>query len=74
MVTTIQLGEDIKSELSRLKFSSNDTYEDVIVELIESVRSKEREKIELLKEGYSLWSKELSKLNDDWSQVEEGWD
>ena len=35
MVTTIQISEDLKKELQRRKIHKNDTYEDVLWDLVE---------------------------------------
>ena len=35
MVTTIQISEDLKKELQRRKIHKNDTYEEVIWDLVE---------------------------------------
>ena len=74
MVTTIQLSEDVKVELARMKTSPNETYEGVIVGMINLLRVKEREKLSSLKEGYIEWANELGKINKEWSKLDEGWD
>ena len=47
MITTIQLRESVKRLLDRLKEKSNETYEEVIVKLIDE-KEKNRERIEKL--------------------------
>ena len=49
MVTTIQLHEKVKEDLSKLK-EKNETYEDVIVKLVKEKKKKERELEQLYKE------------------------
>ena len=43
MVTTIQLNENVKKELDRLK-QGRETYEDVIVKIISSLEEQRRPK------------------------------
>jgi predicted CopG family antitoxin len=49
MITTIQLNENVKRALDRMK-SNKETYEEVIIALIDNANSRKKEKEELLKE------------------------
>jgi len=51
MVTTIQLNENVKTELDKLK-SNKETYEQIIINLMKIAQKCQRERNELLIEGY----------------------
>lgn len=69
MVTTIQLKEEVKVMLSKMK-KGNETYEDVIVSLIQNSKTNNN----LLKEGYIEMAYETEGINKEWSNVEKTWD
>lgn len=69
MITTIQLKEEVKMILSKMK-TGNETYEDVIIELINNSKMNK----DLLKEGYLEMAFETKKINEEWSQSDESWD
>jgi predicted CopG family antitoxin len=51
MVTTIQISEKLLAELKKLKFYEKESYEDVILDLIEDSRELSREARETLKQA-----------------------
>ena len=65
MVTTIQLNEDVKKALDRMK-SGKETYEDLIVNLMKSVEKYKREQEELLIEGYKEMAEENLRIDKEW--------
>ena len=65
MVTTIQLNEDVKKALDRMK-SGKETYEDLIVNLMKSVERYKREQEELLIEGYKEMAEENLRIAKEW--------
>lgn len=73
MVTTIQLRENIKLDLDRIK-NQGQTYEDVIVNLIKIAEQSKRKNKELLKEGYIEIANESKKINGEWSAIDKSWD
>lgn len=52
MTTTIQISEELKDILISYKNKSNQTYEDVIRDLINEKEKANKKNILLLKEGY----------------------
>jgi hypothetical protein len=74
MVTTIQLGENVKRELERMKESSNDTYEKVILTLIKTAEEMKRCQRELLIEGYKEMASESLKITKEFEKIEEDFD
>lgn len=74
MVTTIQLSEQVKEELGKMKANSRETYEDVIVRLVKSVGEMEKRKEDLLKEGYLETAEESLKIDKEWSAIDPKWD
>ena len=73
MVMTIQLNENVKKALDRLK-KSRETYEEVIVKMIEQVDRQKREHVELMIEGYKEMAKETMKIQKEFDAIEEDFD
>ena len=74
MVTTIQLHEDIKFALSKMKRSANETYEEVIIRLIKMVNQEKKNKEILLRQGYKEMADLNTQINNEWSSADTGWD
>ena len=68
MVTTIQLNEDVKKALDRIK-SKKETYEEVIVNLMKFVDEQKRKQKELLIEGYKEMAEESLKTAKEWEST-----
>lgn len=66
MVTTIQLNEDVKMALDRLKSKSKRTYEDVIVNLIDKADNDKKNMEELLKEEALEFAEESLRIAKEW--------
>jgi len=73
MVTTIQLNEDVKNALDRIK-SKKETYEQVILYLMQIAEKYRREQEQLLIEGYKEMAKENLKVNKEFELIEEDFD
>lgn len=71
MVTTIQLNENIKNQLERLKDSRNQTYEEVILNLMKIVEENKRNQRELLIEGCKVMSEESLKITREFEAIED---
>lgn len=65
MVTTIQLNENVKSALDRMK-NNKETYEEVILNLMKIAEKCKREQEQLLIEGYKEMAEESLKINKEW--------
>ena len=65
MVTSIQLNEDVKKALDRLK-SNKETYEDIIVKMINQVDEQKRKQEELLIEGCKEMYDDMLKIAKEW--------
>ncbi len=65
MITTIQLNENVKNALDRLK-SNKETYEEVIINLMRLAEKNKREQEELLIEGYKEMAEESLKIAKEW--------
>lgn len=65
MVTTIQLNENVKSALDRLK-SNKETYEEVILNLMKIAEKCKREQEQLLIEGCKEMYKDMIEINKEW--------
>jgi len=70
MITTIQLNENVKNALDRLK-SNRETYEDVIINLMNIAEKCKREQEELLIEGCKVMAKENLKITKEFEAIED---
>lgn len=74
MVTTIQLHENVKRELDRLKEFRSDTYENVILGLLKSCEQHKRQQKDLLAEGYREMAEASERLSKEWSSADKDWE
>ncbi len=70
MVTTIQLSENVKRALDRLK-SEKETYENIIVNLMKIADKCKREQEKLLIEGCKVMAEENLKINKEFEAIED---
>ena len=69
MVTTIQLNEDVKKALDRMK-TNKETYEQVILNLMGIAEKCKREQEELLIEGCKVMAEESLKITREFESIE----
>ncbi|MEK6895651.1 MAG: hypothetical protein AABX48_03970 [Nanoarchaeota archaeon] len=69
MVTTIQLNENIKKRLEKMK-SNKDTYEDIIVKLIDEAENEKRKQKELLIEGCKEMAEDSLRITKEWEPTD----
>lgn len=69
MVTTIQINEDVKKILDRLK-TGKETYEEVILNLMKINEKYKREKEQLLIEGCKVMTEENLKITKEFEAIE----
>jgi hypothetical protein len=65
MVTSIQLNENVKNALDRMK-SNKETYEEVILNLMKTAEKCKREQEQLLIEGYKEMAEDSLKTAKEW--------
>ena len=73
MITTIQLNENVRDALDRLK-DKKETYEEVILNLMKIADKCKREQDLLLIEGYKEMAEESLKINKEFEAIEEDFD
>lgn len=69
MVTTIQLNENVKKALDRMK-SNKETYEDVILNLMKIAEKCKREQEELMIEGCKVMAEESLRITKEWETTD----
>mgnify|MGYP001604832497 FL=1 len=74
MITTIQLKDNVKRELDRLKENSKNTYEDVIVQMIKQLDEQKKRQRDLLIEGYKEMAEESLNITKEFEKIEEDFD
>lgn len=70
MVTTIQLNENVKKALDRLK-SNKQTYEDVILNLMKEVEENKMEQKDFLIEGCKVMANENVTIANEFESIED---
>ena len=73
MVTTIQLNENVKKELDKLKLNK-ETYEEVIVNMMRQIEEQKRKYIELMIEGAKETAEESLKITREFEAIDEDFD
>ena len=69
MVTTIQLNDNVKKALDRMK-SNKETYEQVILNLMKIAEKCKREQEQLLIEGCKEMAEESLKITKEFEAIE----
>ena len=72
MATSIQIHEMVKQELDFLK-QERESYEDVIVRLIDNTEIKKRKDKQLLIKGYKEMANYSLKVTKEWEKAEFEW-
>ena len=70
MITTIQLNDNVKSALERMK-ENNETYEQVIVKMIKFLEEQKRNQEELLIEGCKEMAEKNLKITKEFEAIED---
>ncbi len=69
-ITTIQIRENIKRALDRLKERSSETYEQVIIALLREKEKNKKGQAESLIEGYKEMAGENLKITKEFESIE----
>jgi predicted CopG family antitoxin len=70
MITTIQIRDNVKAELDRLKNPKNKTYEDVILYLVQMREKIKRKQEELLIEGCKEMAEDSLRICKEWEATD----
>lgn len=73
MVTTIQLSENVKRDLDRLR-KGKETYESIILGLMMFKKSQREKQEELLREGYLEMAEENLKIEKEFEKIDDSRD
>ncbi len=71
MITTIQLNNNVKKALNRMKEKSNESYEEVIVKMLRFIERQKRQQTKLLVEGYREMAGESLKITKEFEAIDE---
>jgi predicted CopG family antitoxin len=69
MITTIQIRDNVKNELDKLK-EKNQSYEEVILNLMRLAEKCKRNQEELLIEGCKIMAKDMIEINKEWEAAD----
>jgi hypothetical protein len=70
MISTIQLNDHVKTALDKMKKDKRETYEQVILNMINSLDEQKRIQEKLLIEGYKEMAEETSKITKEFENIE----
>ena len=70
MITTIQIRENVKNQLDRVKQSEKQTYEEIILALIKIAELQKRKQESLLIEGCKVMAEESLKICKEWETTD----
>ena len=70
MISSIQLREDVKMQLTQYKEGANESFEEVIVRLMKQVEMQRRQQKDLLIEGYKEMGEESLKIQKEWENTD----
>ncbi len=70
MVTTIQLNESVKRELDKMKDSSRETYEDIILKMMIKINEEKRKHKELMIEGAKAMAEDSLRITKEWEATD----
>lgn len=69
-ISTIQIRNNVKVDLDRLREKSNDSYENVIVRLIDIAEQQKRKNEELLIEGCKEMAEDSLRITKEWEATD----
>jgi len=72
-VTTIQIHENVKSQLDRINFPGRKSYGEIIAALIDFFEKQKRQQKALMVEGCKAMAEDSKKINEEWSAVDSKW-
>lgn len=73
-ITTIQIRENVKNALDRLKEKNRESYEEVIIRLVNDKEKMKSQQERLLIEGYKEMAEENLRIQKEFDAVEEDFD
>ncbi|HLD15078.1 MAG TPA: hypothetical protein VJB94_00670 [Candidatus Nanoarchaeia archaeon] len=73
MITTIQVHDELKKSLEKLKQSKKDSYEEVIVRLVREIEKIRRLNKKLMIEGAKEMAEESLKITKEWEAIDMEW-
>ncbi len=69
MITTIQLNDNVKKELDRMK-NGKETYEEIIVSLMKTAEQCKKEKEKLMIEGCREMAEDSLRITKEWEATD----
>lgn len=69
-ITSIQIRENVKSQLDKLK-ENRESYEDIILKLMQNSEKNKREQEALLIEGCKVMAEESLKITKEFEAIED---
>ncbi len=74
MVTTIQINENVKKSLEKMKETGKETYEEIIVKMMKQIEEQKRRNIDLMIEGAKETAEESLRITKEFEIIDEDFD
>jgi type II secretory pathway predicted ATPase ExeA len=73
-ISSIQLHENVKKELEKHRENPRESYQDIILKLMQAVDKQKREHVKLMIEGAKETAEESLKITKEFEKIEEDFD
>lgn len=70
MISSIQLREDVKTQLAQFKEKDNESFEEVIVRMMHQVEKQKKEQKKLLIEQCEVMAEDDLKVTKEWESTD----
>lgn len=70
MISSIQLREDVKLQLASFKEKENESFEDVIVRMMQQIEKQKKEKNYLLIEQCKVMAEDDLRITKEWEKTD----
>ena len=74
MVTTIQLSHDLKETLNRMKKTRKESYEEIIIKMVDNIEKQKRQQEQLLIESCKEMAENSLNITKEFEAIEEDFD
>ena len=70
IITTIQIHENLKEDLNKLKENSKESYEEVILKLVSRIEKEKRQKRDIMIEGCKEMAEDSLRITKEWETTD----
>lgn len=71
MITTIQINHEVKEALNQMKETGKESYEEIILKMMQIIEEQKRKREELMIEGCKEMAEENLKITKEFEAIED---